>query len=78
MRDYFQKIVKLDGGHVIYNSVWEKFSGSIRLLMLLDNHYVFSGFWNSTDWKREFEDKKASIHRALDDRHTAIVLNEMF
>ena len=39
MRNYFREIVNMDGSHVIYDSVWEKFSGPIRIL--LNNQYVF-------------------------------------
>ena len=83
MRNYFRKIVDIDVGHVVYDSVWEKFSGPIRLL--LDNQYVFSAFWDSTNreaenaaWKQEFSDKKVSIRRALGDRNTGLILNELF
>ncbi|MDE2786061.1 MAG: HEPN domain-containing protein [Chloroflexota bacterium] len=86
MRNYFRKIVNMDGSHVIYDSVWEKFSGPIRIL--LNNQYVFSAFWYSTnrdaedaDWRQEFRDKKAAINNALgvrSVRNTEVILRELF
>ncbi|MXZ90769.1 MAG: hypothetical protein F4W95_05490 [Chloroflexi bacterium] len=85
IRDYFQKIVSIDIDDVLYDSVWEKFTGPIRVL--LDNQYVFNPFWLSSDreradadWRRQFNNKLSSIHRALGNRsrNTTVILNELF
>ena len=83
MRNYFQKIVKIDVNHVIHDSVWDEFSEPIRVF--LDNRYVFNPFWLSSDresadadWRRQFNYRSNSIHRALGNRNTTIILNELF
>ena len=42
-RAYFEKLLRLDQEGVIYNAVWEKFSGPVRIL--LGNKYVYQPFW---------------------------------
>ena len=86
MRDYFRTVTSKDGNHVIYDSVWKRFSGPIRIL--LNNQYVFSGFWDSSDrevedagWKQEFRDRQAAINSALgvrSVRNTEVILRELF
>lgn len=53
---FFQNLCELDKDKAIYNLVWKKFSGAIRLLM--DNPYVFQPFW-------EFHNGKMSEHAYL-------------
>ena len=40
--EFIMRICALDEEHQVYNLIWQKFSGSIRLL--LDNKYIFSHF----------------------------------
>ena len=83
IRDYFQKTVSIDDSHVIHRSIWDKFSGPIRVF--LDNRYVFNPFWLSSDresadayWRRQFRYRSNAINRALGNRTTTVVLNELF
>ena len=83
MEGYFAKVVSLDYGNAIYDAIWQKFSGPIR--MFLDNRFVFRPFWTSlnrtdinADWKRAFERSRNSTNRALANNDTETVLNELF
>jgi hypothetical protein len=56
---YFGKLLRLDVKSRIYNTVWQSFSGPIRLL--LDNKYVYHRFWSyqnqvpgHEDWEKRF------------------------
>lgn len=76
---YFRKIINLDADNVIYDAIWQKFSGSIRVL--LDNRYVFQPFWKHhngepgyENWESRFQSSKVRVHNALaaTDTHTAL------
>ncbi len=77
---FFTRLVALDTANLLYELVWAKFPGPVRLL--LDNRYVFQPFWDHQNgrideerWKRSFEGAKAKARRALRDRsRTATVL----
>ncbi len=43
MRDYFRAVVSKDGNHVIYDSVWKRFSGPIRILLTTSTCSAGSG-----------------------------------
>jgi hypothetical protein len=80
---YFDTLVTLDGGHRIYNAVWDRFSQEIRLL--LDNRYVFAPFWShlngeegNSDWEERLAKSKRSIAAALSDRDTPRILATVF
>lgn len=80
---YFSKILHLDAEGVIYDAIWQEFSGSIRLL--LDNRYVFQPFWRylngvpgHEDWERRFEASKQRIYRAVANVDTQVVLTTLF
>lgn len=66
---FFVKVCRLDREQVIYDAIWSRFLGPIRLL--LDNPYVYKHYWinrNKTgggDWQARFEARKARTHRAL-------------
>lgn len=81
--DYFSKILHLDKDGEIYNAIWSKFSGPIRLL--LDNKYVFQPYWhylNSVDgydkWEDSFERSKYVIKKALSNKDTIKILSILF
>ena len=78
---FLQRLVSMDPDNLLYDLVWKKFSGPVRLL--LDNPYVFQPFWDfhngripEKQWKRSFEKARTKAHIALRDRsRTAIVLS---
>lgn len=77
---FLKKLVDLDKGDVLYELIWNEFSGSIRVL--LDNKYVYQPFWDfhnglieEDKWERKFEGAKSAANRALADHHTTTVLS---
>jgi hypothetical protein len=64
--DYFGRLVALDGEKRIYKALWQRFSGSVRLLM--ENRYVFNPFWqyhNGIEGFEDWEDRFKSSARAF-------------
>lgn len=81
--EFFGRLVQLDKERRIYNAVWQRFSGPVRLL--LENRYVFNPFWqhhNGIDGYDDWEDRfKASAHafaEAFKAGDTARVLSFVF
>lgn len=57
-RQFIRNLVKHDTEQRIFNILWEKFSGPIR--MLIQNPYIYRTFWDFQrgdvkDWKKSFE-----------------------
>ena len=82
-QDFLQTVCDLDNEQKLYSLVWQKFSGSLRLL--LDNRYVFQPFWHfhngkisETAWLQSFENAKRKAHSALAKKDTALVLSIVF
>ncbi|MCE2404708.1 MAG: hypothetical protein J4F43_06085 [Dehalococcoidia bacterium] len=80
---YFTKILKLDIERAIYEAIWDRFSGPVRLI--LKNRYVYQPFWKHVngvegygDWEAWFEREQAHIGRALAQQETRLVLNLLF
>ena len=80
---YFTKILKLDAERTIYEAIWDRFSGPVRLI--LKNRYVYQPFWKHVngvegygDWEVWFEREQAHIGRALARQETRLVLNLLF
>ncbi len=79
---YFRTLLDFDSDHVIYNAIWERFSGAIRIL--LENQFVFQPFWNDLTgkgdgkWEERFEASKRAVHRALANRDTLRILRILF
>ena len=81
--DYFGKLIELDKRQAIYEAIWKRFSGSIR--MLIDNKYVFSPFWSYPhevpgydDWEDRFHKSKVHLHKALQNHDTRMILATVF
>lgn len=82
-RRFIQLICRLDIDQQVYKLVWEKYSGSIRVL--LDNQYTFQPFWDYQNglisqqaWEEDFKRAKDKVHRALSDKNTDTVLAVVF
>ncbi|MBB5374457.1 HEPN domain-containing protein [Acidocella aromatica] len=82
-RDYFGKLVPLDTEKRIYNALWHRFSGPIRLL--LDNKFVYHRFWNHQnqlfgydDWEQKFAAARQQAQQALAQQNTLAVLTTLF
>lgn len=81
--EYFEKLIAVDIDHAIYSAIWERFSGSIRLL--LDNRHVFQPFWSHhnqlpgyDDWEDRFERSKGKIRISLGEMDTKVILSTLF
>lgn len=81
--NYFQKVIALDKNRLIYNAVWERFPGPIRLLM--DNRFVFQPFWKYQNrvpgfehWELMFESGQSRIRGALARQDTGMILDTLF
>ena len=80
--DFFDTIMTLDSHQAIYDAIWKRFSGPIR--MLLDNKFVFQPFWNhhagrgSENWEQSFERSKRRVLQALAARDTGVILSTLF
>ena len=82
-RDFFELVLRHDKDNLIYNEIWNRFSGPIRLL--LDNRFVFQPFWDSQrtegrkdEWQASFDNSKAASRRALARQDTLTVLSIVF
>jgi hypothetical protein len=80
---FFDALVKLDGGHRIYDAVWQRFSQEIR--MLLANKYVFAPFWHKQndvpgydDWQARLEASQRLIATAMKQFDTGRLLTVVF
>ena len=79
---FFNAILALEFHQAIYDAIWKRFSGPIR--MILDNQFVFQPFWNyhagrgGEDWERSFEHSKRIVTRALAAHDTAVILSTLF
>lgn len=81
--EFISRICTLDEDHQIYDLIWQKFSGSIRLL--LDNQYIFQPFWDfqngkitEKEWKNEFFLSKDRLLYALEEKKTGKLLGILF
>lgn len=82
-RAYFEKLIPLDQDRRIYNALWTRFSGPIRLL--LDNKFVYHRFWSHhngvpghDDWEQKFSIARQQAQSALISQNTLIVLTTLF
>ncbi len=82
-RQFLRAIVTNDRSEVIYDIVWQQYSGPIRIL--LNNRYVFRPFWSSVwglntgdSWERWFKRDRNDVNRALVNRDTFGILMRVF
>ena len=82
-QSYFRSLVELDRAHRIHDSLWNRFSQEVRLL--LDNRFVFRRFWDfhngdkaAQDWEAELARARKSAGEALLRSDTARVLAILF
>ena len=80
---FFVRILSFDTDQLIYQAIWQKFSGSIRLL--IDNRFVFQPFWNHqngvegyADWEERFVKSKRRLHDGLAAKDTRLILSTVF
>lgn len=77
---FFERLVKGDTEHRLYNLVWSNYSGAIR--SLISNQYVFQPFWDDVNqiacdggWKERFRLAKTRANKALSEQDTITALS---
>jgi len=77
---FLGKLVDLDSDKALYGLLWQRYSGTVRVL--LDNKYVFQPFWDfqsgnehAAGWEQRLSKSKAIAGRALGEGSTLTVLN---
>ena len=80
---FLEKLCELDRSKRIHHLIWTEFAGSIRVL--LDNPYVFAGFWEfhrgrltEAEWVSSFEAAKRVAQKALASSNAPLLLSVVF
>jgi len=80
---FLGRLIDSDADQLLYELVWDQFSGAIRLL--IDNQYVFQPFWDyhngqktEEQWQLAFQSSKSAAHRAMGQMDTLKVMGIMF
>ena len=80
---FLGRLIDSDTEQLLYESVWDHFSGAIRLL--IDNQFVFQPFWDyhigqktEEQWQLAFQQSKSAAHRAMGRMDTQKVMEVMF
>ncbi|NNU78990.1 hypothetical protein HMH01_00935 [Halovulum dunhuangense] len=83
MEGYFARLVRLDADKRIYDAIWSRYSGPVRVL--LDNRFVFEPFWRHQNdpegapgWQERFEAARRTVGTALARHETTKVLTILF
>ena len=83
LQKFIEKLVASDSGKRLQKSLFEQFSGPIRVL--IENKFVFEPFWrdlrehdDSGRWISQFEESKKLALRAVMASQTEIVLSIVF
>lgn len=81
--EYLLRICAFDHHHKVYDLIWKKFSGAIRLL--LDNPFVFQAFWDFHNGKideaaylKKQMVERESILSSLEEQKTGRILIILF
>ncbi len=82
-RNHFAQLVALDRERRIYDAVWQRFAGPIRLFM--KSPYVFQPFWQFVhgipgheDWQERHLQAAHAFKRAVECGDTAAILSMLF
>jgi hypothetical protein len=83
LQGFFRILVSFDSHYRIYDTVWERFSREI--VLILDNPYVFHPFWlhhngvpNNADWRDKLARSRTSIDNAMREHNTPKILSILF
>ena len=81
--NFLKRLEALDRERLLYQAVWDQFTGPIRLL--IDNRFVFQPFWDhfrgqagAEDWEQRFSHSRRQAHRALGRQDTLKILAVVF
>lgn len=82
-KEYFERLVDLDCDKRIFNAIWTRFNGPIRVLM--SNKYIFNPFWQHHngvdgygDWLERFKSSGHGFSTAVSTQDTARILSYIF
>jgi len=84
-KEFISKLIEHDKEKLIFNLLWDKFSGSVRLL--IENKYTFKLFWDanrdkSIRWESDFNRSKSDswnyLARQEVDKLLEIVLDRLY
>jgi len=75
--DFVDRLLACDGESRLYNILWNKFSGPVRLL--IENKYVYAPFWDHQrgevrNWEAGFQRSIADANNALSKKKVAFLL----
>ena len=77
--DFLSKIVALDENDTLYETMWQQFSSTVRVL--LRNPFVFGAYWDfqrglttEQEWSQAFERANNAANQALAHKDTATLL----
>lgn len=80
---FLNDVCRLDQQGQLYDLVWQKYSGSIRIM--LQNRYVFQPFWDfqngkisEDSWQADFDKANRKARTALQDKDTHAMLLVIF
>lgn len=80
--DFIARLERRDGQGRIYDAVWSRFPGPIRVLM--GNRYVYQRFWDfqngdaaAADWAESFARDNAGFRRCLETADTIGILTRL-
>ena len=80
---FIDHLVTLDMEGRLHEAVWDEFRGPIARIM--ENRFVYKPFWQNQngipearDWGKRWKRSAERFVRAMADRHTALVLREVF
>ena len=83
LRQFLHLICQKDSEQKIYQVIWQRFSQSIRLL--LDNPYIYQGFWDYQNQKISHEvckeglaQEKKKVSKALQEKDSVSILFVLF
>jgi len=76
-KGFIGTLVRLDHEQRIFNILWQKFSGPVKIL--IENEYVFRGFWDfqrgdAKEWKKAFEKSNEDAIRYMSANNVGGVL----
>ena len=81
--DYFDQLTRLDRSEALYNAIWDKFAGPVKLL--LKNRYLYGPFWNHLNgrsgienWETRFARDRVRASKALERQNTKDILTILF
>lgn len=75
--EFVDRLIELDSERRLYNLLWNKFSGSIRLL--IENKFVYGPFWDFQrgeikNWEKGFNQSVVDANNALSSRNVNYLL----